>query len=98
MAFQRNNMRANGSGKNSLDEDLTLNPPVPIGGNLWVYRPTNGDDLAAVRTANYFLPFQEGLSVGDVILLVTSSIIIGISNVSVSNKTTLTLTTLVVTV
>ncbi len=86
MAFQRADLHGNGSGKDSRSN----------GGNLWTYRPTNGDSLAAVRTADYFLPFQSGLEVGDGIFIFVGTTI-GLSAVSVSIKTSIQLSTLTVT-
>lgn len=90
MPFQRQNMHANGSGKSNLDRDLTVTPQVPLGGNIWVYRPTNGDDIGTIQGANFFLPFFEGLGVGDLIVIVPSTSAIYFSNVLVSNKLTVT--------
>ena len=87
MAFQREDLHGNGSGRDSRDN----------GGNLWVYRPTNGDSLATIRTADYFLPFQEGLEVGDLMLIVATLTTIGLSSISTSVKTSIQLSTLTVT-
>ena len=63
MPFEREAIHANGSGKSNLDN----------GGNLWVYSPTNGDSLATIEGANFFLPFQEALEVNDLILIAIGS-------------------------
>jgi len=81
MPFQREAIHANGSGKSNLDN----------GGNLWVYSPTNGDSLATIEGANFFLPFQEALEVNDLILIAIGSSTLTHSAVSVSNATTLTI-------
>ena len=49
MAFERDFMHANGSGKDNKS----------TGGNDWTYRPENGDSLATIRAVNYFNSFFD---------------------------------------
>ena len=80
MAFQRKAMRA----RTGQDAD-------PGGGGVWIYEPTNGDSLATVEGANFFLDFQEALPVGATILVIIGTTTYNFEAVTVSNRTTLTI-------
>jgi hypothetical protein len=88
--FVRDFMHANGSGKSNLDN----------GGNIWTYQGRDGvDNLAALRAADFFLPFAEALQVGDIINLVAMSATsaLGISQVTTKTSETVLITTMAVT-
>lgn len=88
--FVRDFMHANGSGKSNLGN----------GGNGWIYQGRTGvDNLTALRGNTFFLPFKEGLEVGDIISLIAQNATsaLGISQVTAITETTVVLTTMAVT-
>ena len=81
MAFNRDFMHANGSGKSNLSN----------GGNSWTYQGRSGsDNIATIRGNTFFLVFADALEIGDVIFIFASgaTTAMGISHITAKTEST----------